>query len=113
MRWILYWLWKGEWPTVDHLGNPVADDEPRGLLADGYFGVVWGLLADFDYLFKVLNSQITILQGIPAGGARATQRGFRGLILCRVLVGLHKCMMRRRGERAAWQLGTNCSTCLG
>lgn len=55
MRWSLYWLWRGEWPTVDHLGKPVADDEPRGLLADGYFGVVWGLLGDLDYLFKVLN----------------------------------------------------------
>lgn len=47
----MYWLFLGVWPTRDENNNPIVNGK-TGHLADGFFGVLWGIRGDLDHLFK-------------------------------------------------------------
>jgi len=61
LRWSLYWLWMGVWPDRHWNSNEVySPDSPEGqkagtLLAAGYFGVLWAIMGDLDYMAAILN----------------------------------------------------------
>ena len=54
--WSLKWLWLGLWPDEDPWGMKYLDPDSlefkRKLtpLADGHFGVLWGMKGDLDFL---------------------------------------------------------------
>ena len=58
IAWSLYWLYLGKWPTSDVDGHPIEDawagSPLTGSNGDGFFGVLWGIKGDLEYLAKVL-----------------------------------------------------------
>ena len=61
LKWSLEWLWKGQWPDKPFNSNrpyPAGSAEKKKALsplAGGYFGVLWGILGDLDYMASVLG----------------------------------------------------------
>ena len=57
IAWSLYWLYLGMWPTSDVDGDPINDERAgtplAGLDGDGFFGVLWGIKGDLEYLAHV------------------------------------------------------------
>ncbi|CAE7240575.1 unnamed protein product, partial [Symbiodinium sp. CCMP2456] len=52
LRWSLYWLWLGKWPESDVDGMEHMGGRP---LADGWFGCLFALIGDLEYLSAVLG----------------------------------------------------------
>ena len=62
MRWSFTALWRGRWPTHDHLGKKFEPGQRgyemasgTGELADGYFALLWGIESDLDFLAGFWN----------------------------------------------------------
>ena len=54
LRWSLYWLWLGRWPTTDSDGKRLPKPK-KELLADGYYALLWMLKGDLDYMHDVVK----------------------------------------------------------
>lgn len=60
LAWSLKWLQLGKHPDENHLGQkyPASTQEGRLAntdLADGYCGILWSLVGDLEYMYKVLQ----------------------------------------------------------
>ena len=60
LRWSLYWLYMGVWPDRNwnnkvYSTTSIAGQRAGTYLADGYFGVLWGIMGDQDYMTKDLG----------------------------------------------------------
>jgi hypothetical protein len=49
LRWSLYWLWRGTWPTQDAYGHQMGNVRAGTPLAGGYYGTLWHSLGDIDW----------------------------------------------------------------
>ena len=69
--WSLKWLWLGLWPDEDPWGMKYLDPDSlefkRKLtpLADGHFGVLWGMKGDLDWFFSQFH--------LPPAGPNSVQ----------------------------------------
>ena len=54
LRWSLYWLWLGQWPTRDADGQRLPKPREK-LLAGGYYALVWVLKGDLEYMYECLG----------------------------------------------------------
>ena len=56
IRWSLYWLYRGEWPTHDCDNIPILDARAGTPLAAGFFGVLWVIKGDLEHYAHVLRN---------------------------------------------------------
>ena len=64
LAWSFYWLFVGKWPHRDENNRPYNPDSPEGLkaqknmdLAGGYYGCLWVLKGDLEYVYKAWGLQ--------------------------------------------------------
>ncbi|CAE8586409.1 unnamed protein product, partial [Polarella glacialis] len=76
LKWSFFWLWIGKWPDEDWY-NPLsaAGKKAGSFLACGFFGVLFAIEGDLEYLTLHLDLPRHSLQSGPCCLCRATMRG--------------------------------------
>ena len=57
LKWSLYWLWRGEWPTTTASGSHIGTVRAGTKLAGGYYGTLWHSLGDLDWHSNVMGME--------------------------------------------------------
>jgi hypothetical protein len=80
LRWSLYWLWLGRWPTHDADGVAYVEGTQEYVkahevvwLADGFYALLWILKGDLDYMAAFLKFP-RVSSTTPCGLCKCTTR---------------------------------------
>ena len=55
LRWSLWWLWRGLWPTEDANGIEIRSEKAGTPLAGGWYATVWLVKGDLEYFAHALK----------------------------------------------------------